>query len=133
MRRVLVTDDDGAVLRYFLVLLTQSQRYETMVLSPAFLIASKQCAFLPTKADQPLLLGLILRDVVVESDHAAVFFATTSFTTRRRVSDTASRTASAVRQVGPGLGLSPLAPGRRSRGENQRFSRESGISWVAES
>jgi hypothetical protein len=32
MRRVLVTDDDGAVLRYFLVLLTQSQRYETMVL-----------------------------------------------------------------------------------------------------
>lgn len=40
MRRVLVTDDDGAVLRYFLVLLTQSQRYETMVLSPAFLIAS---------------------------------------------------------------------------------------------
>ena len=33
MKRVLVIDDDAAVLRYFLVLLTQSQRYEVTVLS----------------------------------------------------------------------------------------------------
>jgi len=33
MKRVLVVDDDAAVVRYFLVLLTQSQRYEVTVLS----------------------------------------------------------------------------------------------------
>jgi len=33
MNRVLVIDDDTAVLNYFMVLLTQTQRYEAILLS----------------------------------------------------------------------------------------------------
>lgn len=42
------------------------------------------------------LLGLVFWDIVIKDDHAAVFFPTTSLTTPRRVSDTASRTASGL-------------------------------------
>ena len=42
------------------------------------------------------LLGLIFRDVVIEDDHAAVFFRPISVTMPRLVSDTASRTASGL-------------------------------------
>ena len=42
------------------------------------------------------LLDLILWDVVIEDDHAAVFFRPTSVTMPRLVSDMASRTASGV-------------------------------------
>ena len=42
------------------------------------------------------LLGLVLGDVVIEDDHAAVFFRPISVTMPRLVSDTASRTASAL-------------------------------------
>jgi len=39
------------------------------------------------------LFDLVFGDIVIEKDQAAVFLAATSFTTPRRVSDTASRTA----------------------------------------
>jgi hypothetical protein len=42
------------------------------------------------------LLGLILGDVVIEDDHAAVFLRPISVTMPRLVSDTASRTASGL-------------------------------------
>jgi len=42
------------------------------------------------------LLDLIPWDVVIENDHAAVFFRLTSVTIPRLVSDMASRTASGV-------------------------------------
>jgi hypothetical protein len=42
------------------------------------------------------LLDLVLRDIVIENDHAAVFFRPTSVTMPRLVSETASRTASAL-------------------------------------
>ena len=47
MKQVLVIDDDAAVLRYFLLLLTQSQRYEVTLSSDSAkaLEAIESCAF----------------------------------------------------------------------------------------